>query len=745
MKILYCVIPIFIFFSLTAVAQPEKVATPTDTLRTAYLDEVVVAVNRWEQNLREISNRITRIGTAQVQLQNPQTTADLLGLSNQVFVQKSQLGGGSPMIRGFSTSRVLLVVDGVRMNNAIFRSGNVQNVISLDANVIEESEVIFGPGSVMYGSDAIGGVMDFHTLDPQLAKEKKLEVKANALTRYASANEEKTGHLNFTLAGKKWSWVTSYTNADYGNLRMGTRGPEAYTRPDYPVTENGINQPVVNPDPNVQVPSGFSQQNWMQKIRYQPVPHVDLQYAYHDSRTSNVPRYDRLILKEANGTFTNAEWYYGPQQWRMHHLRALYGKPTAWSDRIKFTLAFQDYTESRHNRNFSGGNRLRRTNRFENVKAWSANLDVDKQVNDRVTLFYGTEWVYNEVGSTAFREQIVTGEITPVSTRYPDGATWRSIAAYVSTKVALSSQWIFNASGRYTHTHTVARFDNTFFDFPFTEASIRNGAANGSVGLVFNPTGTLKLYGNIASAFRAPNVDDIGKVFDSQPGAVVVPNPNLKPETAYNFEIGSTGTLGKKLTFDVAGFYTTMNNAIGRGTFTFNGLSQIDYDGTLSQVLAQQNLSELLVYGWQAGVRWQLASAWRLTSNYNWQRGKETDIASGIRYSPTHVAPHFGTTQFTYQRKKWRAMLSSIYNATISYNKLALTERADRHLYARDENGNPYAPSWVIFNVNALYDLTPNIQLSAGVENLGDRRYRPYSSGITAPGRNVIVALRAKV
>jgi hemoglobin/transferrin/lactoferrin receptor protein len=66
-------------------------------------------------------------------------------------------------------------------------------------------------------------------------------------------------------------------------------------------------------------------------------------------------------------------------------------------------------------------------------------------------------------------------------------------------------------------------------------------------------------------------------------------------------------------------------------------------------------------------------------------------------------------------------------------------------LYARDENGNPYAPSWVIFNVNALYDLTPNIQLSAGVENLGDRRYRPYSSGITAPGRNVIVALRAKV
>lgn len=734
----------YFLISAWAVAQKSD-ASGADTLRTSYLDEVVVSVNRWEQNLREISNRITRIGTAQVQLQNPQTSADLLGLSNQVFIQKSQLGGGSPMIRGFSTSRVLLVVDGVRMNNAIFRSGNVQNVISLDANAIEESEVIFGPGSVIYGSDAIGGVMDFHTLDPRLAKEKKLEVKANALTRYASANEEKTGHLDFTIAGKKWSWLTSYTHSDYGDLRMGRRGPEAYTRPDYQITEDGVNQSVVNPDPNIQVPSGFSQQNWMQKIRYQPIAHVDIQYAYHDSRSSNVPRYDRLILKEANGTFTNAEWYYGPQMWKMHHFRTLYTKPTALSDRVKLTVAFQDYSESRHNRNFSGGNRLRRTNRFERVNAWSANLDADKQLNERTTLFYGVEWVYNEVGSTAFREQIVTGEVTPVSTRYPDGATWRAMAAYVSSKVNLNRQWILNVSGRYTHTHTFARFDNTFFDFAFTDATLRNGAANGSVGLVYAPTPLVKVYANASSAFRAPNVDDVGKVFDSQPGAVVVPNPNLKPETAYNLELGTTGVVGKNFNFDIAGFYTTMNNAIGRNVFTFNGLAQIDYDGTLSQVLAQQNVAELFVYGWQAGVRWQITSALRLSSHYNWQRGRETDIASGLAFSPTHVAPHFGNTQLSYQRKKWRAMVAGNYNASISFHKLALTERADRHLYAKDEAGNPFVPSWVVLNVHALYDITPNVQISGGIENLADKRYRPYSSGITAPGRNLIFAVRARI
>src|SRR5690606_27049478 len=161
---------------------------------TKLLEEVVISVNRWAENLREVPNRVTKIDASLVQFQNPQTAADLLSLSNQLFAQKSQLGGGRPMIRGCATKRVMLVLDGVRFNNAIFRSGNVQNVISLDPNIIENSEVIFGPGSVVYGSDAIGGVMDFHTLQPKLAVDKPFTVAANALMRYSSANQENTTH-----------------------------------------------------------------------------------------------------------------------------------------------------------------------------------------------------------------------------------------------------------------------------------------------------------------------------------------------------------------------------------------------------------------------------------------------------------------------------------------------------------------------------------------------------------------------
>src|SRR6056297_3661006 len=157
---------------------------------TYAIDEFVISAYRWEQNPREIPNKITRVQQKEIVFNNPQTTADLLSHTNEVFIQKSQMGGGSPMIRGFASSSVLLVVDGVRMNNAIYRSGNLHNVISLDPNSIETSEIIFGPGSVTYGSDALGGVMDFHSLKPRLSTSGEMQVSGQLTGRYSSANKE---------------------------------------------------------------------------------------------------------------------------------------------------------------------------------------------------------------------------------------------------------------------------------------------------------------------------------------------------------------------------------------------------------------------------------------------------------------------------------------------------------------------------------------------------------------------------
>jgi hemoglobin/transferrin/lactoferrin receptor protein len=704
------------------------------------LNEVVLSASRWEQNLREVPNRISKITATDVLFQNPQTTADLLGASNYVFIQKSQLGGGSPMIRGFATSRLLLVVDGVRMNNAIFRSGNLQNVISLDASSVETAEVIFGPGSVIYGSDAIGGVMDFHTFSPKLSTTGKPQFTINGMTRYSSANQENTNHVDFNIGLKKVAFSTSYTHSKYDDLHMGSDGPEEYLRPEYQTRINGVDTVFVNSNPELQVESGFSQDNFLQKILFQPSENFSIQYSFHYSKTSNVPRYDRLILKNGDD-FTSSEWYYGPQKWQMHSLQLSLDKPMALWDHARFIAAYQEYEESRHNRNFGAGNR---TNRFESVKATSLNFDADKVLN-KTTLYYGAEFVTNKVGSTAFRENVNNGTTSSATTRYPDGSTWQSMALYASAKRSLSETLLLNASARVTNVITEAEFDLELFpEFPFEDAEVNNTALNGSVGLVLTPTENWKLYTNLTTGFRAPNVDDIGKVFDSQPGDVLVPNPDLEPEYAYGAEAGFIGRMGK-FTVDFAGYYTLIDNAIARAPSTFNGEDSIDFDGTLSRVLALQNISSVKVGGVQFGIDWQITKNWLVTTSLNWQKGKETYPDSSENYSPTHVAPLFGSTHIVFSTSEIKFDLYEKYNGEISFNNLALSERADSHLYAKDGNGNPYAPSWFTLNLKTSFRATEYLSVEAGVENFLDKRYRPYSSGITAAGRNVIFALRIKI
>lgn len=711
-----------------------QLATPTRVLQ-----EMTVSALRWEQNIRDIPMNIAKIPMSQIQFQNPQTAADLLGATGQVFIQKSQLGGGSPMLRGFATNRVMLVMDGIRLNNAIFRSGNVQNVISLDAHNIADAEVIFGPGAVMYGSDAIGGVMDFHTLRPTFNQD-GLKVSGRATARYASANQENTTHIDLNIGTRRLAFVSAITYSDYDDLVMGSHGPDRYLRPDYVVRENNQDVVVANSNTRRQVFSGYSQLNVMQKVAFQATPHVLLQYAFHHSQTSNYARYDRLILKNNNGQFTNGEWYYGPQRWQLHSLQLTSRKPTALYDDMKITAGYQHYQESRHNRSF---NNNRRTNRWEEVQALSLNADFSKQFSDRLQLFYGAEGIYNKVNSTANRNQIITGDITPVSTRYPDNATWQSYAAYLSLKLQLDPRWILHFSNRFSYVESNAAFDTTFFQFPFLSASLQHRALNGSIGVVFAPTPSWKIYGNLSSGFRAPNIDDVGKVFDSQPGAVVVPNPQLQPEQAYQVEVGASANLSKTIDLHTAFYYTTIDNAIARGVSTFNGQDSIDYDGTRSQVLALQNIGRLYVYGLQAGVTWKMLKGLALTSTINYQRGEEKDIASGNYFSPTSVAPTFGATHLTYTHPRFKASVYAVYQGQISYARLALSERADQHLYALDTNGNPYAPRWTTLNMKSSVCLHRHITVDVGIENIGDKRYRSYSSGISAPGRNIIVALRA--
>ncbi len=705
--------------------------------RTIQLKEFVVSAYRWEQNKEEVPNKITTISKQQIDFQNPQTSAELLGTSGEVFIQKSQLGGGSPMIRGFATNSVLLVVDGVRMNNCIYRSGNLHNVISLDPHAIENSEVIFGPGSVTYGSDALGGVMDFHTKSVKLSTTDQANKNWNMMARYSSANNEMTGHVDFNYGHQNWGFLTSLSYSDYDHLEMGSHEHPEYRRMEYVKRINGRDSIVENEHPNVQIPSGYDQFNFMQKLRYRPGSNFNLSYGFHWSSTSNIPRYDRLIQRR-NGRLKNGAWYYGPQKWMMHALNGKLVRPGSFFDNMQFTFAWQNYEESRHDRGFREEWLRHRT---ENVQALSLNIDFDKEFGEDL-LYYGVEYVYNHLNSTASRENIVSGETIPTQTRYPNGDNdYSTFAGYISYKRNIGEQFTTITGVRYSHFDIQSTLDTSaaYYNFPFTKMTLSTGALNGSVGLVYRPKEDWQINLNGSSGFHAPNIDDMAKVFDSEPKSVIMPNDNLEPEYAYNVDLAVEKHLGKRSLIELTGFYTLLQNAMVRRESTFNGKDSIMYDGVLSQVHKVVNADQAYVHGFSLDFNILLPYNMQFSSNLTYTRG-EDDEGVPLR----HVAPTFGEVSLKYDERPLVLEVYSRFNGEISNERLAPSEQSKTHMYAFNERGNPYSSAWWTLNFKGSYRISQYLTLNAGVENIFDVRYRPYSSGIAAPGRDFMMALRAR-
>jgi len=704
------------------------------------LDEVVVSATRWRQVTGNIPSMIVAISSREVALDNPQTAADLLGLSGKVFIQKSQQGGGSPMIRGFATNRLVYTVDGVRMNTAIFRSGNLQNVINLDPFATEQTEVLFGPGSVIYGSDAIGGVMSFQTLVPQFTLTEAPMISGKALMRYSSASQERTGHFDVNVGWKKWALVTSFSSWEFGNLRQGSHGPEDYIKDYYVERRNGADVVITQEDPLLQIPSGYSQMNLMQKVAYRPVKNLEFQYGFHYSETSPYGRYDRHN-RVRNGLPRYAEWNYGPQLWMMNHLNLVHSRSNLFYDQLTFRLAQQTFGESRIDRNLDD---VDRNTQKEKVQAYSANLDLVRSAGTANSLYYGLEWVLNEVTSTGEITDINTGISQSGPSRYPQ-STWSSLAAYITDELRISELFTLQTGLRYNLFRLDADFTSNleYYPLPFTTASIRNGALTGSIGGVYRPGRNWVIKGNLGTAFRSPNVDDMGKVFDSEPGAVTVPNPGLEAEYAWNFDVGAAKVIGEAVKFDLTGYYTLLNHAMVRRNDQLNGQDSILYEGTMSKVQSVQNAAMARVYGLQAGLEIKFPAGFSFSSDLNLQKGVE-ELDDGTSSPSRHAPPLFGVSRLQYRVSRLNLEFYALYQGQKEYADLPVEERSKDEIYAKDPGGNNYAPAWYTLNLQAMVELTEHFTISAGVENLTDQRYRPYSSGISGPGRSFIFSLTAE-
>ena len=706
------------------------------------LDEVVISASKFSQKFREVPKKVTQINRSMIEFTNPMTSADLLERGGYVYIQKSQLGGGSPMIRGLSTNRLVLSVDGVRLNNAIFRSGNIHNVISISPMNIENTEVIMGSASVLYGSDAIGGVMNFYTKKAKLSNDSNPNILININSRYSSASNEKMYHIDFNYGLEKIAFLSSFSKSDFDDLTMGIHGPSDYLRPNY-VTQNSAGDDVLvtNSKPRVQRNTGYSQTNFMQKVLYEPNEDLSIDIGIHFSKTGNIPRYDRLIRTNENEGLYYSEWYYGPQEWLLINSQLTYiPKETKFYDELKFGSSFQRFSESRNSRRFSDSFLK---SREEELDIFSLNLDFFKKISENSNITYGLEMIENKVGSFAKSINISDLSETPISTRYPDNSSLNSLGLYINYKTKIIEDVFFQSGVRYSS--TVLKSDlsqnNIYYDFMYENTTLENGAFVGGIGLswVRNIYNNWKF--NINTAFRSPNIDDLAKVFDSEPGSVVVPNPDLKPERSFGLEFGGYFRTKNNIELDFSSYVTYLYNSFIRDDFTLsNGVSEIIYDGELSQIQALQNSSKSFIYGIEFGINMFLNKNFRMKSQHNLIAGYELDdLPFGMPVR--HIPPNYGNFHLIYNNGDFTIDTYLNYNSKISFNNLAESERAKPYMYALDENGNPYSPSWMTFNVRSKYSFSKMLNINFTVENITNKLYRPYSSGISAPGLNFIFSL----
>ena len=711
------------------------------------LEETVVSANRISEKKKDVIQKIRVIRSREIESLNQSSMADLIDNSGNVFVQKSQLGGGSPIIRGFETNKVLMVVDGVRMNNAIYRGGHLQNIITLDNAIMDRVEVVFGPGSVIYGSDAIGGVMTFKTKDPVLSRKEKVMVIGNAYSRYFSAASGFASNAHVSVGNKKLGSLTSLTYSKFGDLRQGSKRSgfaESFGERNWYVSRvNGVDTMFNNSDPNLQIGSGYSQYDILQKFIFKPNKFILHKVNFQLSNSGNVDRYDRLTQLE-NEHAKYAEWYYGPQFRFMSSYALEFTKSNELFDFSKLVLAYQSIEESRIVRRYQDDEQ---NTRKESLNILTLNCDFSKEVYHtnatdttvKHEVRYGLDLFFNNVQSNAYSTNISNMQVSSLDTRYPDGGSdMLSFAVYITDNLELNEKMILNVGVRSSQVRLNAEFiDKTFYPFPFSSIKQRNASVNGNLGLIYMPKDSFRYTISAATGFRAPNVDDVSKVFESVPGKVIVPNPYLKPEYSYNLELGSEIKLFKKLKVSTNVFGTFLTNALTVQNANFNGVDSILYEGTYSQVITTTNANRAYVIGLEGILSGNIGKYFNIYSTFNYTYGRI--LTDSVPYPLDHIPPLFGKVSIKYH---WKKISSEFF---VNYSDWKRIEDynlvgEDNYAFALPEG----MPSWYTLNLKVHYNFSKNISLQVACENILDHNYRKFASNISSPGRNFIITLRGK-
>jgi hemoglobin/transferrin/lactoferrin receptor protein len=608
--------------------------------------------------------------------------------------------------------------------------------------MLERVEILSGPASTLYGSDALGGVVMLQTKNPKISPfEKRLKLNtANALVRYASANHEKTVSTGFGFGNRKWGLLTNISFSDFDDLRQGAWDPnnqlDTWGRRYYVDRVGGIggkDSVFKSSDELVQKFSGYRQFNLMQKILFAPDMNnkhaLNLQY----STSSDIPRYDRLT-EVSNGIPKHAEWYYGPQERRLLGYQYDYFGDKKLFDDFRFNANYQGIQESRNTRKFQEDEIQKRV---EKIHVMGLSLAARKNIKQH-EITYGADGQFNILNSRATEENIRTGYTIPTDTRYPDGDNSMNLyGVYVQHLYKFGKgKFVLNDGIRLNATTLNSTIENNLLNLPFSEINENNQALTGNIGLIYFPVKKVRLNLNAARGFRSPNIDDLGKVFDSFSGEmIVVPNQDLKPEYTNSVDLGIQYQDDHHL-LNLYGFYTDFNNAIVLDEFQFNGSDSLLYNNVMTKVFANQNKADAYLYGAGFETKIDFTDEVSFAGNVAYTFGRFAQ-ANSAEVPLDHVPPLYGRASLSYSKELFNLEFYCLFNGAKKLKDY--NPNGEDNLKFALANGTP---SWYTLNLRSNFKLDNKFNLQFGIDNILDRNYRHFASGISSSGRSLIMSLR---
>lgn len=649
-----------------------------DSATVIPLQEVIVTSQREALSPMLIPYSVSSLSRGAMEEYSVRTAPEALMSVNGVFVQKTNHGGGSPFLRGLTGNQTLLVVDGIRLNNSIYRYGPNQYMNTIDPFWVQKMEIAKGTGSVQYGTDAMGGVIQVFTKEPEFQIE-KTSIHAKALGRTMSGDMEKTGRGEVEVRSSKVAALVGATRRNFGDLIGGK--------------ETGR-----------QSPSGYDEQAFDAKIMAQLNSAVQLTLASQMTRQEHVPLYHKIVLEN----YLQNE--FDPQQRMLSYARMNIKGNHKLLNRIKITASWQNSEEGRLSRKNESSVQVREKDK---VNTLGLTLEVNSKPFNAWTATSGIEIYHDKVGSTR-REHTVDGNSPVIQKRglYPDQSTYDNYSFFTLHRLS-AGRWILDGGIR-LNAFMISISDPTVGDVRITpEALVFNTA------LMYNLNASHRVYGALSSGFRAPNIDDMGTI-----GIVDFryeqPAYDLKPEQSMNYELGYKFSMGN-IQGNLSAYYMDLQQLITR--VAEEGQSIDGY-----QVYRKENVEKASIKGFEAMVNWNLWPSLELNSGISYTYGQNKTKGEPLRRIP----PLNARSAATYRYGKVYATAELLVAA--KQDRLAQGDKSDNRI---PQGGTP---GWQVVNLYAGLHLSP-FKLTAGIQNLGDEDYRTHGSGINGVGRSGFVSV----